>query len=111
MQHEFYCRTKRYFRSDIYEVWSMEFDYGEGYSAEDKMIIEWNHNRPRVLCLINSVERMNSEEYASIMLGLFEDLTEGEGSFELKCLHDLEVEEYDVEDLIKTHSSINWISK
>lgn len=108
MEHEFYCRTRRYFRNDSYEVWSLEFDYGDGYSAEDKMILEWNNNNPRVLWLINSRDRMESEEYTSIILGLFEDITEGEGSFELKRIFDSNVEEYDIEDLINKHAFVNW---
>jgi len=34
-----------------------------------------------VLCIINSRDRMESEEYMSIILGLFEDITEGEAGF------------------------------
>lgn len=106
MEHEFYCRVRRYFKDDSYEVWSLEFDYGEGYSAEDKMILKWNNNKPKVLCLINSEDRIESEEYISILLGLFEDLTEGEGAFELKRILDLNVNEYDIEDLIRTHTLV-----
>nr|WP_288824887.1 hypothetical protein [uncultured Clostridium sp.] len=106
MEHEFYCRARRYFKDDFYEAWSLEFDYGNGYSAEDKMILEWCNNKPRVLCLINSRERMKSEEYTSIILGLFEDITEGEESFELKRIFDLNVDEYDIEDLINKHTLI-----
>lgn len=104
MEHKFYCRVRRYFKDDYYEAWSIEFDYGEGYLAEDKMILEWNKNKPLVLCLINSRDRMESEEYMSIILGLFEDITEGEGSFELKRIFDLNVDEYDINDLINKHS-------
>lgn len=84
----------------------MEFDYGDGYSAEDKMILEWNDNKPKVLILINSRDRMDSEEYTNIILGIFEDLTDGEGTFELKRIFDANVNEYDVEDLINMHTII-----
>ncbi len=106
MEHEFYCRARRYFRNNLYEIWSMEFDYGEGYLAEDKMIIKWCDDIPRVLCLLKSKDRLVLEEYTSIILGLFEDLTDGEGTFRLEKVFDPEVEEYDIQDLMDKHSSI-----
>jgi hypothetical protein len=106
MKHEFYCRVRRYYRDNSYEVWSLEFDYGDGYSAEDKLILEWNNDAPNVLVLINSMDRIESEEYESIILSLFEDMTQGEGTFKLKRIFDLEVEEYDIEDLIQKHNLI-----
>lgn len=63
MEHEFYCRMRRYFRNIFYEIWSMEFDYGEGYLAEDKLIVNWCDDMPRVLCLMKSKDRLVSEEY------------------------------------------------
>lgn len=106
MEHEFYCRMRRYFRNISYEIWSMEFDYGEGYLAEDKLIVNWCDDMLRVLCLMKSKDRLVSEEYTSIILGIFEDLTDGEGTFRLEKVFDPEVEEYDVQDLVNIHSSI-----
>lgn len=104
MNHSFWCRLRRYYRNEKYEVWSVEFDYGDGYSAEDKLIIKWVENIPLAMCLVKKSDRVGSEEYQSIILGLFEDLTDGEGSFGLKYIVDREVDEYDIEDLIKKHS-------
>lgn len=104
MKHDFYCRVRRFFRDASYEIWSVEFDYGEGYLAEDKIIIKWSDGIPEVLCFINVKDRMESEEYTSIILALFEDLTDGEGTFELKRIYDTNVEEYDIKDLINKHT-------
>lgn len=106
MKHKFYCRLRRYYMSKQYEIWSVEFDYGEGYLAEDKLVIKWVENSPLVMCIIKEADRVESEEYLSIILGLFEDITDGEGTFELKRILDLDVEEYDIEDLLKKHSLI-----
>lgn len=85
----------------------MEFDYtGEGYVSEDKIILEWNNNEPRVLLITNSNDRMVSEEYTGIILGLFEDLTGGEGTFQLRRIYDKNVDEYDIQDLQKIHRKI-----
>lgn len=104
MKHEFYSRVRRFFKSNEFECWSVEFDYnGDGYVSEDKIVLEWNNNEPRVLVITNSTERMTSEEYTSIILGLFEDVTDGEGTFKLKCIFDTNVAEYDIEDLKELH--------
>ena len=88
MQHEFYCRGRRYFRSNSHEIWSMEFDYGEGYVSEDVIILYWNDKEPEVLCLTISKDRLKSEEYLSIILGLFEDLIEGDKTLQLRRIFD-----------------------
>lgn len=106
MEHEFYCRLRRYFRNEEYECWSSEFDYGEGFVAEDKIILQWSNSGPRVLMITSSDEHMKSEEYTTIILGLFEDITEGEGTYELKRLCDMNVEEYSIEDLKKRHRKV-----
>ena len=104
MFHEFYSRVRRYFRNEEFEFWSIEFDYdGTGYAAEDKLILKWNHHQPKVLLLTASHERITSEEYNSIILGLFEDLTDGEGTFELKYIFDANIAEYDIEELEQIH--------
>ncbi|NLL68207.1 MAG: hypothetical protein GX236_11010 [Clostridiaceae bacterium] len=106
MEHEFYCRVRRYFRDNDYEMWSVEFDYGEGYLAEDKIVLNWNHNKPNVLWLIKLEGRLKSEEYESIVLGLFEDVSGGEGTFILKRKLDTNVEEYDVNNLIDEYTKV-----
>lgn len=106
MKHEFYCRLRRYFRDEEYECWGGEFDYGEGYIAEDKIILQWSNSGPKVLMITVSDLRMKSDEYTSIIWGLFEDLTEGEGTFEIRRLCDMDVDEYDIEDLKKKHEEI-----
>lgn len=104
MKHEFYSRVRRYFRSNEFECWSVEFDYnGDGYISEDKIVLEWNNNEPRVLVITKSADRMTSEEYTGIILGLFEDLTDGEGTFYLKRIFDTNVDEYDIDDMKKLH--------
>lgn len=107
MEHEFYSRLRRFERNEELELWSVEFDYtGEGYVSEDKIILEWNNNEPRVLLITNSNDRMVSEEYTGIILGLFEDLTGGEGTFQLRRIYDKNVDEYDIQDLQKIHRKI-----
>ena len=103
MDHECYCRARRYFKDENYEVWSLEFDYGEGYLAEDKLILKWG-DRLKALWLIKSEARMTSEEYESIVLALFEDLVGGEGTFDLKRRLELQAGEYDIQNLIEEHT-------
>ena len=106
MEHKFYCRLRRYFRNGEYECWSGEFDYGEGFVAEDKIILQWSNSGPKVLMITSSDEHIESDEYTSIILGLFEDITDGEGTFELKRLYDKDVDDYSIEDLKKKHKTV-----
>ena len=64
------------------------------------MILRWSGNSTKVLCLVNAKERLESDEYLGILLGLFEDVTLGEGNFELKRICDCNVGEYAVKDLV-----------
>ena len=106
MEHDFYCRVRRYYRDIHNEIWSIEFDYGDGYVAEDKVILEWDNKDIKVLWLIQSSDRMESEEYTSIILALFEDIIDDEGDFQLVREYEINVMEYDVEELKNKHSLV-----
>jgi len=106
MNHEFYCRLRRYYKDGNYEIWSIEFDYGDGYSAEDKCIIKFDNSNIKACMLIKSSERIDSEEYVSIILGLFEDIIPDDGDFKLDKLLDSEVDEYYPKDLIDMLESL-----
>lgn len=100
MGHEFYSRVNRYYLEGNYEFWGVQFDYdGDGYVSEDIVAIRWEGRIPKVLVLINNPGRVDSEEYYSVILCLFESLTDGEGSFEVKRVYDKNVDEYSVDEI------------
>lgn len=57
-----------------------------------------------VLCCVRISERVNDEYYYGYLLKLFENLTCGEGSFEVKRIVVGDIEEYDIDDLKQLHS-------
>lgn len=104
MENKFQCRARRYFKDSQYEIWSLELDYGEGYIASDKLILEWDNKDIKALWLIQSSDRMESEYYTSVILALFEDIIEDDGDFLLEREQVNDVMEYDIQDLKKKHN-------
>ena len=103
--HEFWCRFRRYYRKESIECWSIEFDYdNEGFEALDRLVIVFPQNKlelVKVLLLSKDADRIKNDEYLSYILGIFEDLTDGEGSFCIRRVYDEELDKYDVNDLIE----------
>ena len=103
------CRCRRYFRSNDSECWSIEHDEDEGFVSEDVLVLQFtdtNDELVKALYLSKSEERINSEEILSYLLAIFEDLTNGEGSFTLKRQIDEHIEDYWPEDLVKKLNEI-----
>lgn len=96
----FYVRPRRYYKSEINEVWSMEYDIGEGFIAEDVLALEFAKDTIKALLIVRDENRVNKEEYKAYCYALFSDLVDDSEKAKLKIIHDKNVYDYWPEEII-----------
>lgn len=104
MRDDIKCRLARYYKKEGYECWSIQYDLdGKGFQAFDVLVLHFVDEKEvkvKALFLSQLEECLNSENVLSYILAVFEDLTDGEGSFILKKQLDSKVDDYWPKDLI-----------
>ena len=104
MRDDIKCRMARYYKNKEYECWSIQYDLdGKGFQAFDIVVLHFVDEKEvyvKALFLSQFEDSLNSENVLAYILALFEDLTDGEGSFVLKKKFDTKVDDYWPEDLI-----------
>ena len=101
----FYVRPRRYYKNESNEVWSMEHSYGEGFVAEDKMIIRFSKPNVNAWLIVKDKSRKNIEEYIIYAYALFDDIVPESGESNVKVIVDANVQEYWPEELIEKYST------
>jgi hypothetical protein len=97
----FFVRPRRYYKNGSFEVWSMEHNYGDGFFAEDKLIIQFNEDSTNVWLVVKDKARKDLEEYMSYVYGLIDYILSIQEDVNVKVLADENVQEYYPEDLLK----------
>ena len=65
----FCIRPRRYYKKDVYEIWSMEHNNGEGFIAEDVLVIKFEENYIKALLIVKEATRSDIDEYNSYVYG------------------------------------------
>lgn len=97
----FCIRPRRYYKKDVYEIWSMEHNNGEGFIAEDVLVIKFEENYIKALLIVKEATRADIDEYNSYVYALFDDLVDDSAKVDLKIIIDETVQEYWPEKLIE----------
>lgn len=103
----FFVRPRRYYKDSSFEVWSMEHTYGDGFIAEDKMVIQFNESNINVWLVVKNKSRKYLEEYMSYVYALFDDIIPESGESRVQVIVDADVQEYYPEELIEKFSVKN----
>lgn len=74
-----YFRPRRYYKNSKYEVWSMEHNYGEGFIADDRLILCSEEMKITAYLIVKDKARENADEYYSYVYALFDDLLDDAG--------------------------------
>lgn len=101
----FFVRPRRYYKDGSFEVWSMEHTYGDGFVAEDKMMIQFNESNINVWLVVKDKSREDLEEYMSYVYALFDDIIPESGESKVQVIVDADVQEYWPEELIEKFSA------
>ena len=97
----FFVRPRRYYKNESIEVWSMEHSYGDGFVAEDKMIIQFAEPNVNAWLVVKDKSRKNLDEYMSYVYALFDDIVPEPGESKVTVIVDANVQEYWPEELIE----------